>query len=70
LQDAFGVGQEALADLGEANATPGALEQALTEVAFERLDSSRDGRLGEKQCLGGATEAALVSYLYEGFELT
>ena len=70
LQHALGVGQEAGADLGEADAAAGALEQALAQVAFQRLDAGRHRRLSQEQRLRGAAKAALVRDLHEGFKLT
>jgi hypothetical protein len=67
LKHAFGVGKEALSDLGQADATAGTLEQSLAKVAFERLDAGGNGWLGEEQGFGSATKAALVGYLYKRF---
>ena len=68
--DALGVGEEAGADLCEADAATGALEETLPQVAFQGLDAGGDGRLGKKKRLSGAAEAALVGYLYEGLKLS
>jgi hypothetical protein len=67
LQHAFGVRQETGANLGEAHASPGALEEALTEVALEGLDACGDGGLRQEQGLGRAAEAVLVRNLDECF---
>src|SRR5262252_1364784 len=49
-----------LADLGERDAAPGALEQLLTERVLERVDLLADGRLGQPQLLRSARHAAFA----------
>ena len=58
-----------MAGLGETHAPRGADEERGAEVALEGLEAGREGRLTEKEPLGGAAHASLAGNRYEGLHL-
>jgi hypothetical protein len=64
------MGQEAGANFCQLDATAGAFEKALAEVAFQGLDAGRNRRLGQKKSLRRPAEAPLICHLHECFKLS
>jgi hypothetical protein len=67
--DGFGVGEQSLARRRQQHPRWRALEQRHAEIALERLDLARDGRLAEVHRLGGTRQVAELGHRHEGLEL-
>ena len=67
-RDLFGVAEEGRSLRGEGDAIRGAIEETNSEIVLEGLDLERDGRLGQKQMLGGFAEVEMLGYGAENFE--
>ncbi len=52
-QDGAGAQQQRLAGWREVNLAPDAVKQARADILFQRGDALADGRLGQKDALGG-----------------
>ena len=66
---ALGVGHEGVPGIGQGDAAAGAFEEALADLAFERLDAGGDRWLREEERFRRAAERAVVRHLDECFEL-
>jgi hypothetical protein len=69
LQRGARVGQQGLAGRGQPDPAPVAEEQALAELGFQAVDLLADGRLRDRDAVGGAGEVALLGDRHEVGEL-
>jgi len=69
LHGAFGVGEEDAPGIGQAYAATGAHEQRFAKLFFERLDTRGQGRLGNVQRFGSATDVTRARDFDEGLDL-
>ena len=70
LDDGAAEVQQLVARLGEINLLSQLFEQGHADVALERADLGRHGRLGEVQLLGGARKAEAARDRLEDLQLT